>query len=121
MYSKEVIHRFKNPKNAGEIKNASAISEVGNLRCGDIIKVFLKIENNIIKEVKFQTYGCVSAIASSDMLCDLVKGKTLEDAEKIMFKDIVTNLGGLPPIKYHCSTMGVEALKKAIKEYKEKK
>jgi len=117
MYSKEVLKRFKNPKNAGEIKNADVVAEVGNLKCGDIIKVFLKVEKDKIKEVKFQTYGCVSAIAASDMLCDLAKGKTIEQAQKIKFKDILNKLQGLPPIKYHCSVMAVEALQKAITEY----
>jgi nitrogen fixation NifU-like protein len=117
MYSKEVLKRFKNPKNAGEIKNADVVAEVGNLKCGDVIKVSLEVKNGKIKDVKFMTYGCVSAIAASDMLCDLAKGKTLETAQKIKFKDILEKLGGLPPIKYHCSVMAVEALQKALKDY----
>ena len=120
MYSKEVLKRFKNPKHAGEIKNPDITAEVGNIRCGDVIKVSLKVEKDKIKDVKFMTYGCVSAIAASDMLCELAKGKDLKDAQKIKFKDVLKKLDGLPPIKYHCSVMAVEALQKAIKEYLKK-
>lgn len=120
MYSKEVLKRFKNPKHAGEIKNPDISAEVGNIRCGDVIKVSLKVEKDKIKDVKFMTYGCVSAIAASDMLCELAKGKTLKEAQKIKFKDVLEKLEGLPPIKYHCSVMAVEALQKAIKEYLKK-
>jgi len=118
MYSKKVIDVFKNPKNLGKIKNADAIAEVGNIKCGDMMKVYLKVNNNIIKDIKVETYGCVAAIASSDTMCKLVKGKTLEDAEKLTFKMIVNDLGDLPKIKYHCSIMGIEALHKAIVNYK---
>lgn len=120
MYSKEVLKRFKNPKHAGEIKHPDIVGEVGNLKCGDIIKVYVKIDKNRIKDIKFETYGCVSAIAASDMLCDLAMGKTIEQAEKLKFKEIIEKLKGLPPIKYHCSMMAIEALQKALKEYKEK-
>lgn len=115
MYSKKVIERFKNPKFAGEIKNPDATGIVGNIKCGDKIKVGLKINNNIITDIKFQTYGCPVAISASDTVCKLVKGKTLEEAEKMNFKDIINDLGEMPKIKYHCCIMGIEALKKAIK------
>lgn len=120
MYSKKVIETFKNPKFVGEIKNADAVGEVGNIKCGDMMKVFLKVKNNRIEDVKVQTYGCVAAIASSDTLCKLVKGKTLEEAEKMHFKEIITDLGEMPKIKYHCSIMGIEALQKAIQNYRKK-
>ncbi|MDD4607238.1 MAG: iron-sulfur cluster assembly scaffold protein [Patescibacteria group bacterium] len=117
MYNKKVINRFKNPKFAGEIKNADAIGEVGNVRCGDIMKIYLKIKNNVIQDIKFMTYGCPAAIAASDMLCELAKGKTLKQALKINAQKITKNLGELPPIKYHCSILGGEALTQAINNY----
>jgi len=125
-YNKEVMKRFMNPKNMGEMKDADAVGEVGNMKCGDIMKVYLKVENNVIKDVKFQTFGCVAAIASSDALCDAAKGKTIEEAKKIENKDIVERLGNLPAIKLHCSVLGAGALKAAIAnfegvEYKEEK
>ena len=120
MYSDKVIKRFKNPKHAGEIKNPDSIGEIGNLRCGDIIKVYINVKDKKITDVKFQTYGCVPAIAVSDMLCELAIGKTLEDAKNLEFKDVIKPLGDLPPIKYHCSKMAIDALKKAIEEYEKK-
>jgi nitrogen fixation protein NifU and related proteins len=120
MYSKETLERFKNPKFAGEMKNPDAIGEEGNLRCGDVMKIYLKVENNKIKNIKYQTYGCVAAISASEALCELAKGKTLDAAEKITAKDIADRLGNLPPIKFHCSVLGNTALIKAIKNYKEK-
>ena len=118
MYSKKVIETFKNPKHAGKINGADAIGAVGNIKCGDKIKVYLEINNNIITNIKFQTYGCMAAISASDTLCKLVKGKTLEDAEKMNFKEIINDLGEMPKIKYHCSIMGIEALQKAIQNYR---
>lgn len=120
MYSKKVIDVFRNPKNLGKIKNADAVAEVGNIRCGDMMKVYLKVEKNKIKNVKVETYGCVAAIAASDTMCKLVKGKTIEEAEKLTFKMIINDLGDLPKIKYHCSIMGVQALHKAIVNYKKR-
>ena len=122
MYSKKVIKMFQNPKFAGEIKNADAIGEVGNVKCGDIMRVYLKVKDNKIENIKFKTYGCMAAIAASDAMCKLAKGKTIEEASKITSKDIVKELGGeLPLIKVHCSVLGMQALKKAIDNYQKKK
>lgn len=120
IYSEEVMKRFANPKNAKEMKNPNAVGIAGNLRCGDQMKVFLKIENNKIIDASFLTFGCAAAIASSDALCDLAKGKTIDKAMKITKEDIVNILGKLPPIKLHCSVLGIETLHNAIKDYKEK-
>lgn len=120
MYSKKTIEHFKNPKFAGEMKNPDGVGEVGNIKCGDVMKMFLKVEKGVIKDIKFQTYGCMAAIAASDMMCQLAKGKTLDEASKITFKDIIKELGDLPLVKYHCSVLGTQALKKAIEDYKEK-
>ncbi len=119
-YSEEVLKRFKNPKHYGEIKNPDGVGQVGNPICGDIMKVYLRVKNNIIKDVKFQTFGCISAIASSDALCELAKGKTIEEAKKITNKAIVERLQGLPEIKVHCSVLGANGLKKAILDYESK-
>jgi nitrogen fixation protein NifU and related proteins len=116
-YNKEVMKRFMNPKNMGEMENPDAVGEVGNMKCGDIMKVYLRIKDNIIEDVKFQTFGCVAAIASSDALCDAAKGKTIEEAKNIENKDIVERLGNLPAIKLHCSVLGAGALKAAIADY----
>lgn len=120
MYTKEVLKRFKNPKFMGEIKDADAVGEMGNLACGDVMRIYIKIKNNIIKDIKFSTYGCPAAISASDALCELAKGKTLAEAEKITSKDIVNVLGELPPIKLHCSVLGMQTLKKAIENYKKR-
>lgn len=122
-YSKEVMRRFKKPKFGRKMKNADAVGEVGNAVCGDVMKIFLKIKKNkkaVIKDISFQTFGCVAAIASSDALCELAKGKTIEEALKINRNDIIKKLKGLPNIKFHCSVLGEEALHKAIKNYKKK-
>ncbi|MFH1358299.1 MAG: iron-sulfur cluster assembly scaffold protein [archaeon] len=126
-YNKEVMKRFMNPKNMGEIKNPDGIGQVGNMKCGDIMKVYLKMDKDKkkIKDIKFQTFGCVAAIASSDALCDAAKGKTIAQAKKISNDDIIKELGNLPIIKLHCSVLGAGALKAAIAnyegvEYKEK-
>jgi nitrogen fixation NifU-like protein len=126
MYSKKIINRFKNPKFARKMVNPSSIGEVGNVRCGDIMKVFIKVEKNkegkeIIKDVSFLTYGCVAAIASTDYLCELVKGMTLEQALKVTSKDVVKKMGNVPAIKLHCSVLAQNALKKAIQDYKKNK
>ncbi|MBR9691971.1 iron-sulfur cluster assembly scaffold protein [Candidatus Woesearchaeota archaeon] len=126
MYSKRILNRFQHPKFAGEIKHAEGIGEVGNVKCGDIMKVFIKVEKNkqgkeIIKDISFLTYGCVAAIVSTDFLCELVKGKTLDQALKITSRDVVKKMGSVPPIKLHCSVLAQEALKKAIASYKKKK
>jgi len=123
-YSKEVIKRFTKPKNFGKIKNASAVGKVGNPRCGDIMKLYIGVEKKrgkeIIKNIKFHTLGCAAAIATSDIICDLVKGKTLKEALKVGYKDVVDSLGYLPAIKVHCSFLAEQGLKDAIKKYEEK-
>jgi nitrogen fixation NifU-like protein len=120
MYSKKVLENFYNPKNYGEIKNPDAIGKVGNTVCGDVIWVYLKIEKDIIKDIKFKTFGCVAAIATSSALTEMVKGKSLEEASKINAQEIIKYLDGLPAIKHHCSVIADKALKQAIEGYKEK-
>ena len=121
MYNKKVFEHFTNPKFGGEMKNADAVGEVGNMKCGDVMRIYIKVKNNIITAISFQTYGCVAAIAASDSLCELAKGQTLAKAMEISSKDIAENLGELPPVKAHCSVLGSSALKKAIENYKKKK
>jgi len=116
-YSKEVMKRFTDPKNYGKIENADGVGKVGNQRCGDVMEVSLKVSDERIKDIKFQTFGCVAAIAASDILCELAKGKTIEEAKKIDNKRIVEELKGLPMIKLHCSVLGEEALKKAVEDF----
>jgi nitrogen fixation NifU-like protein len=125
-YNKKVIHEFMNPKNMGEIKNPDGIGKIGNPTCGDIMWVYIKVEKNkkgdeIIKDIKFKTFGCAAAIATSSMISKLAKGKKLKDAEKIKYKDVVESLGGLPNIKIHCSAMASQALNRAIEDYKRNK
>jgi nitrogen fixation NifU-like protein len=125
-YNKKVMKLFMNPKNMGEIKDADGIGKVGNPVCGDIMWVYIKVGKDkkgkeILKDVKFKTFGCASAIATSSMITQIAKGKTLEDAEKIKYQEVVDSLGGLPPIKIHCSTLATEALNKAIEDYRNKK
>lgn len=120
MYTQKVLDHFKNPHNQGEMKDPSAVGQEGNPTCGDVMKIYIKVENNVITDIKFETLGCAAAIAVSSDLTDMVKGKTLEEALKITKDDIVNDLGGLPPVKTHCSMLGVDALHQAIKNYKEK-
>ena len=116
-YSDTVKEHYKNPKNVGSIENADAIGEAGALTCGDALKLYLKIEKDIVIDAKFQTFGCGSAVASSSMLTEMIIGKPLKEVEKITNKDIIDKLGGLPPEKTHCSVMGKEALEDALKNY----
>ena len=120
MYSDKVMDHFKNPRNVGEIENADGIGEVGNPVCGDIMKIFLKIENNIVTDAKFKTFGCGAAIASSSMATELVRGKTLEEAWEVSNKAVAEALEGLPPIKMHCSVLAEEGIHKAINDYRQK-
>ena len=118
MYSKTVIDRFQNPRNAGGMHGANAIGQVGNAACGDIMKMYLKIDDNgVIENAKFKTFGCCAAIASTDMACDLIKGKTIEEALKITNKDVLDLLGELPPHKIHCSILAEESIRAAIEDY----
>lgn len=121
-YTKELMKRFQHPKFVKDVKNANAIGEVGNVSCGDVMKLSLKIDDKTkkITDIGFKTFGCGAAIAASDVVCELAKGKTLEEAKKITKDDIVKTLGGMPKIKIHCSILGIEALNKAIKNYEEK-
>jgi nitrogen fixation NifU-like protein len=118
MYSEKVMDHFRNPRNVGEIEEANGVGEVGNAKCGDIMKIYLKVENNIIEDVKFKTYGCGSAIASSSMATELIKGKTLEEAWTLTNKAVAEALDGLPPVKMHCSVLAEEAIHKAINDYR---
>ena len=124
-YSKKVLQHFNKPHNYGKMKNPDGIGEVGNIMCGDLMKLYIKVGQNkkgqdIIKDIKFETFGCLAAIASSSMLTDLVKGKTLEEAMNFDRKEIVQELGGLPPIKIHCSVLAGDALIEAIRDYKKR-
>jgi nitrogen fixation NifU-like protein len=120
LYSEKVMDHFMNPRNVGEIENADGVGEVGNARCGDIMKVSLKIENDIIVDVKFKTFGCGAAIATSSMATELIKGKTIDEALAITNKTVADALDGLPPVKMHCSVLAEEAIKAAIEDYKKK-
>ena len=121
MYSEKVMDHFSNPRNVGEIKDANGVGQVGNPQCGDIMRIYLKVEDNIIKDIKFKTFGCGAAIATSSMVTEMVKGKTLEEALKISNEAVAEALDGLPPIKMHCSNLAADALHAAIKDYIEKK
>lgn len=116
-YNDKVIEHYANPRNVGEIKDASGVGEVGNPVCGDIMRMYLKIENDVITDVKFKTFGCGAAIASSSVSTEMIKGKTVDEALKLTNKDVINELGGLPPVKLHCSVLAEEAIKKAIADY----
>ncbi|HWR30259.1 MAG TPA: Fe-S cluster assembly scaffold protein NifU [Negativicutes bacterium] len=117
MYSEKVMDHFTHPRNVGEIENASGIGEVGNPRCGDIMRIYLDIENDTIIDAKFKTFGCGAAIATSSMITELVKHKTLNEALKISNEVVAEALDGLPPVKLHCSNLAADALQEAIKDY----
>ena len=121
MYSEKVMEHFRNPRNIGKIKDADGIGRVGNPVCGDMMEIYIKVENNRIKDIKFKTFGCAAAIATSSMITELAKGKTIEEAEKITRDDVAEELDGLPPIKMHCSNLATDGLKEAIKDYKKRK
>ena len=120
LYSEKVMDHFRNPRNVGVIEDADGVGEVGNAKCGDIMKIYLKIENDIIVDVKFETFGCGSAIASSSMATEMIKGKSVSDALELTNKAVVEALDGLPPAKVHCSVLAEEAVKKALKDYYDK-
>lgn len=120
MYSDKVVDHFTNPRNVGEIENADGIGQVGNPVCGDIMKIYLKIENDIIIDVKFKTFGCGAAIATSSIATEMIKGKKVEDALKLTNKAVVEALDGLPPVKIHCSLLAEQAVKSAIIDYYKK-
>ena len=117
MYTKEVMDHFSNPRNVGEIENPDGVGEVGNPKCGDIMKIYLKIENDIIVDVKFKTFGCGSAIASSSMSTEMIKGKSIYEALDLTNKEVANALGGLPPVKMHCSVLAEQAIKAAVSDY----
>lgn len=116
-YTEEVMEHYRNPKNVGKIDDADAVGEAGSLTCGDALKIYLKIENNVVVDAKFQTFGCGSAVASSSVLTEMIIGKPLDEVKKITNKEIADKLGGLPPEKMHCSVMGHEALENALSKY----
>jgi nitrogen fixation protein NifU and related proteins len=120
MYSEKVMDHFYHPRNVGEIVDPDAVGEVGNPTCGDIMRLYLKIKDGIVEEAKFKTFGCGAAVATSSMITELVKGKTIEEAKKISKEVVAEALDGLPPVKMHCSNLAADALKLAIDQYLEK-
>lgn len=120
MYSEKVMDHFMNPRNVGKVDLANGVGEVGNPVCGDIMHIEIKVEDNVIKDVKFKTFGCAAAIATSSMVTEMVKGKTLDEAEEITNQAVAEALDGLPPVKMHCSNLAADALHEAIKDYQKK-
>jgi len=120
-YTEKVMEHFKNPKNMGEMPDADGVGEVGNPSCGDVMKVFIKVNGDRISDIKFQTFGCVAAVATSSMVTELAKGKSLDDAMKLTRADVAESLGGLPPIKLHCSNLAADALHEAVLDYRSRK
>lgn len=118
MYTDKVMDHFTNPRNVGEIANADGVGEVGNARCGDIMKLWIKVEDGIIRDVKFKTFGCGAAIATSSVITEMAIGKTLDEAEEITNRSVAEELEGLPPLKMHCSNLAADALRAAIKDYR---
>ncbi len=120
IYSEKVMDHFSNPRNVGEIENADGIGEVGNAKCGDIMKMYIKVDGDVISDVKFKTFGCGAAVATSSIATEMIKGKKIEDALKITNSAVVEALDGLPPAKIHCSVLAEQAMKAAISNYYEK-
>ena len=120
MYSEKVVEHFTNPRNMGEMEDADAVGKVGNPTCGDLIWIYIKVKDDIITDVMFKTFGCAAAIATSSMVTELTKGKTLKEAYQITRNDVADSLEGLPPIKMHCSNLAADGLHKAIEEYLQK-
>ena len=119
-YTEQVMDHFMNPRNMGEMENADGVGTVGNAKCGDIMRIYIKVENDVITDVTFKTFGCGAAIATSSKATEIVKGMTLEEAEKVTNKMVMEALGGLPPVKVHCSVLAEEALHAAIKDYRDR-
>lgn len=119
MYTEKVMDHFSNPRNVGEIEDANGVGEVGNASCGDIMKIFLKVEGNVIQDVKFKTFGCGAAIATSSMVTEMAIGKTIDEALVLTNQAVAEALDGLPPAKMHCSNLAADALHEAIKNYKQ--
>ena len=120
MYSDKVMEHFKNPRNMGELSDADAVGEVGNPTCGDLMYIYIKVKDDKINDITFQTFGCGAAIATSSMVTELAKGKTLDEAMEITREDVAESLDGLPPVKMHCSNLAADGLHDAIKKYREK-
>jgi nitrogen fixation NifU-like protein len=120
MYSAKVLEHFRNPRNMGEMKDADGIGKVGNPECGDIMYIYIKVKDDRLDDIKFQTLGCGAAIATSSMITEMAKGKTLDEALKITKKDVADALDGLPPIKMHCSNLAADGLRRAIEDYRKK-
>ena len=120
MYTEQVMDHFMNPRNVGEIEDASGVGTVGNAKCGDIMKIYIKVENDVITDVKFKTFGCGAAIATSSMATEMIKGKTLKEALKLTNKAVAEALDGLPPVKMHCSMLAEQAIHAAIDDYRKK-
>ncbi len=120
MYSDKVLEHFKNPRNMGELEDADAVGEVGNPTCGDLMYIYIKVKDDKINDITFQTFGCGAAIATSSMVTELAKGKTLDEAMTITREDVAESLDGLPPVKMHCSNLAADGLHDAIKKYREK-
>ena len=121
MYSEKVIDHFTNPRNVGEIENASGVGTVGNAKCGDIMRVYLDIDDGVIRDCKFKTFGCGAAVATSSMATEMIKGKTVQEAMKLTNKAVMEALDGLPPVKVHCSVLAEEAVHAALWDYSQKK
>jgi nitrogen fixation protein NifU and related proteins len=121
MYSDKVMDHFRNPRNVGEIPDADGIGEVGNPTCGDIMKIYIKVTDDVIEDIKFKTFGCGAAIATSSMVTEMAKGKKVDDAVALSNKNVAEALDGLPPIKMHCSNLAADALHAAIEDYKKRK
>jgi nitrogen fixation NifU-like protein len=121
MYSEKVLDHFKNPRNVGEIEDADGVGSVGNPVCGDMMSIYIKVKDDRIDDVKFKTFGCGAAIATTSMTTELAKGKTLDEAMEITRQDVADELGGLPPVKMHCSNLAADALHEAVKDYRKKK
>ena len=119
-YTEQVMDHFMNPRNMGEMENPDGVGTVGNAKCGDIMRIYIKVEDDVITDVKFKTFGCGAAIATSSKATELVKGKTLDEALQITNKMVMDSLGGLPPVKVHCSVLAEEALHAAIQDYKDR-